>query len=331
MVNYKNVFCKKKVLITGGLGFIGSNLAYELIRLKANILIVDSLSPLCGGNMFNIYGIKKYLKLKIKDIQNRSIMDNLVKGQNYIFNLVGQVSHIDSMKNPFADLEANCRTHLTVLEACKKNNPNAKIVFTGTRGQYGKPQYLPVDEDHPIRPIDVNGIHKATAEGYHRLYREAYDMRITILRLTNTYGPRYQMRHNRQGFLNWFIRLAIDNQKIKIYGNGRQIRDFNYVDDVVNALLLAAANERATGEIFNLGGFEPKSLIEIARIVVGQAKSGNIKNIPYPEQTKKLEIGNYYADFKKIKSLLGWNPTISLREGTGQTIQYYRKNKGQYW
>lgn len=331
MVNYKKIFCRKKVLITGGLGFIGSNLAHQLIKLEANVLIIDSLSVLYGGNIFNINGVRKYLNLKISDIRDSSIMDELVKGQDYIFNLAGQVSHIDSMQDPFADLNANCRIHLTILESCRKNNPNVKIIFTGTRGQYGKPQYLPVDEGHPIQPIDVNGIHKATAEAYHRLYHEAYGIKTTILRLTNTYGPRGQMRHSRQGFLNWFIGRAIDNKKVKIYGNGQQIRDFNYVDDVVRALLLAATDARATGEIFNLGGLEPKSLIDVANLIVNLTKSGSIETIPYPKEIKKLEIGDYYANFSKIKTLLGWNPSVSLQDGLLKTVQYYRKNKRYYW
>jgi len=331
MADYKKVFYKKKVLITGGLGFIGSSLAHELVKLEADIMIADSLSPLYGGNLFNICGVKKYLKIKISDIRNRLIVNKLVRGQDYIFNLSGQVSHIDSMRDPFADLEANCRAQLAILEACKINNPTAKIVFAGTRGQYGRPQYLPVDEGHPIQPIDVNGIHKAAGEAYHRLYGEAYGIKTTTLRLTNTYGPRSQMRHSRQGFLNWFIRLALDNKKIKIYGDGLQIRDFNYIDDVVRAFLLAAGDARAAGESFNLGGFEPMSLIDITQMIIDTAGSGRLEVIPYPEEVKGLEVGDYYADFTKIKDFLGWGPSVSLQDGLARTIQYYRKNKRHYW
>src|SRR3990172_1432866 len=247
-------------------------------------------------------------------------MSYLVKGQDLIFNLAGTLSHIDSMKDPFTDLEINCVSQLYLLEDCRKNNLNVKILFAGTRGQYGKALYLPVDEKHPMHPIDVNGINNIAGEWYHILYYNAYGIKTTSLRLTNTYGPRHQMKHSKQGFLNWFIRLAIDNEDITIYEPGSQKRDFNYVDDVVEAMLLAMASDKTNGEVFNLGTGEPRSIKDIAEMAVKTAGSGKIKFVPYPEEKKKIEIGDYYSSFKKINQILGWKPKVLLEEGFIRTV-----------
>lgn len=326
-----NIFAGKNVMVTGGLGFIGSNLAHVLVKLKARVLIIDSLSPLYGGNIFNIKGIKDKCKIYIKNIRDQSLMNSLVKRQDFIFNLAGQVSHIDSLENPLQDLEANCQTHLVLLEACKRHNPKVKIVFAGTRGQYGKPAYLPVDENCPMNPIDINGINKIAAEKYHMLYNRNYGLRTTSLRLTNTYGPRHEMKNSKQGFLNWFIRLAIDDKEIKIFGDGRQLRDFNYIDDVVRAFLIAAVSKKADGQVFNLGSGEPISVLDVANLVVKLSMSGKTKQIPFPEKNKKVEIGDYYANCTKIKKILGWKPNISLMDGLKMTIEYYKRNKRYYW
>ena len=327
----KDFYKGKNILITGGLGFIGSTLAHRLAEFESKILIVDSLIPEYGGNMFNIKGIEDKVKVNIADVRDNYGMSYLVKGQDLIFNLAGTLSHIDSMKDPFTDLEINCVSQLSLLEACRKNNLNVKILFAGTRGQYGKALYLPVDEKHPMHPIDVNGINNIAGEWYHILYYNAYGIKTTSLRLTNTYGPRHQMKHSKQGFLNWFIRLAIDNEDITIYEPGSQKRDFNYVDDVVEAMLLAMASDKTNGEVFNLGTGEPRSIKDIAEMAVKTAGSGKIKFVPYPEEKKKIEIGDYYSSFKKINQILGWKPKVLLEEGFIRTVGYYKKYKMYYW
>ena len=321
----------KNVLITGGLGFIGSNLAHTLAGRCGELTLVDSLIPRYGGNLFNISGIEDKVHVNIADVRDASSMHHLVRGQDVIFNLAGQVSHIDSMTDPFTDLEINCRSQLSILEACKKNNRDVKIVFAGTRGQYGKVEKLPVDEDHPMRPTDVNGINKIAGEWYHILYNNVYDVRACSLRLTNTYGPRHHMRTSRQGVLSWFIRLAVGGGDIELFGGGEQQRDFNYVGDVVEALMLAAASDDANGEVFNVGSGKPVSLKEAAELACEVAGAGSVRAVPFPPDKKKIEIGNYYADISKIKRILGWEPRTSLRDGLRRTIEFYRRYRQHYW
>ncbi len=321
----------KKVMITGGLGFIGSNLARRLVEWGADILIVDSLIPDYGGNLFNIESIKDKIRVNIADIRDRNSMDYLVRGHDYIFNLAGQVSHIDSMRDPYTDLEINCRSQLSLLEACRYCNPGVKIIYASTRQVYGAPDYLPVDEKHLLHPTDVNGINKMAGEWYHILYNNVYGIQATSLRLTNTYGPRQLVKHNRQGFIGWFIRLAVDGEEISVYGDGKQLRDLNYVDDVVQAFLLAGAKNGANGQIFNLGGVEPVSLLEIIEILTELCPQASYKLVPFPKSKKRIDIGNYYGDYGKIKAALGWEPGVPLREGLAKTIEFYRQHRDHYW
>ncbi len=321
----------KKVLITGGLGFIGSNLAHRLVAVGADVMLVDSLIPDYGGNLFNIHGIEDRIKVNIADVRDESSMNYLVKGQDIIFNLAGQVSHIDSMLDPFTDLEINCRSQLSILEACRHNNPEVKVIYASTRQLYGVPDTLPVRESHLLHPTDVNGINMMAGEWYHILYNNVYDIRSTSLRLTNTYGPRMLMKHNRQGFVPWFIRLAVDDQEISIFGDGKQRRDMTYVDDVVDAFLLSACRDEANGEVFNLGGLEVVNLIDFTEILIDAAGTGRYAIVPFPEERKRIDIGDYYADYSKIKEVLGWEPKVTLREGLAKTVEYYRKYKQYYW
>ena len=321
----------KKVLITGGLGFIGSNLAHALAGHCAELTLVDSLIPQYGGNLFNVSGIEDKVKVNIADVRDESSMDYLVRGRDVIFNLAGQVSHLDSMRDPYTDLEINCRSQLSILEACKKNNREVKLVFAGTRGQYGKALRLPVDEMHLMQPTDVNGINKMAGEWYHILYNNVYGIRACSLRLTNTYGPRHHMRTSRQGVLSWFIRLAIEGREIKLFGGGEQQRDFNYVDDVVAALLLAGVSDDANGEVFNIGSGSAVSLREAAELVCEIAGTGSVRSVPFPSDKKKIEIGNYYADIRKAQRVLGWRPSTPLREGLERTIAFFRKYRRYYW
>jgi len=330
-MNYRDCFKGKDVLITGGLGFIGSNLAIELVGLGSKVTLVDSMIPEYGSNFFNIKEIEDKVKVNIADVRDEHSMKYIVKERDYIFNLAGTLSHIDSMIDPYTDLEINCRSQLSILEACRKNNKDAKIIFAGTRGQYGKPAYLPVDEKHLLQPVDINGINNTAGEWYHILYNNVYGIRAISLRLTNTYGSRHQMRHSRQGFLNWFIRLAFDKQEIQIYGEGKQVRDFNYVHDVVKAFLLAAADDKVNGQVFNLGSGHPINVADIAKLVIRTVGSGSYRHINFPSDKIKIEIGDYYADFGKIKNALGWEPETSLEDGLQKTIDFYRRFQKHYW
>jgi UDP-glucose 4-epimerase len=321
----------KKAMITGGLGFIGSNLAHRLVDYGADVLIVDSLIPDYGGNLFNVEGIQDRVRINIADVRDASGMNYLVRGQDYIFNLAGQVSHVDSMSDPYTDLEINCRSQLSLLEACRRNNPTVKVIYASTRQIYGVPDYLPVDEKHLLHPTDVNGINKMAGEWYHILYSNVYGIRATSLRLTNTYGPRQLMKHNRQGFIGWFIRLAIDGEEISLYGDGRQLRDLNYVDDVVEAFLLAGVMETVNGHVYNLGGPEPVSLLQIVEMLLELCPQASYKLVPFPPEKKRIDIGDYYGDYSKIRAALGWEPRVSLREGLSRTVDFYRKYKGHYW
>ncbi len=320
----------KNVLITGGLGFIGSNLAIRLAELGAKVTVVDSLIPEYGGNLFNINGYKDRININIADIRDEFSMAYLIKGKEYLFNLAGQTSHIDSMENPYVDLDINCRAQLSILEACKKNNPTIKIVYASTRQIYGKPDFLPVNESHLLHPTDVNGINKMAGEWYHILYNNVYGIRSCSLRLTNTYGPRMRIKDARQTFLGIWIRFLIENRPIEVWGDGTQVRDFNYVDDVVDSMLLAALSEDANGHVFNLGSPEHVSLKELAELMIKINGKGRFRIIPFPEQHRAIDIGDYYGDYGKIHKLLHWKPRTTLVDGLTKTFEYYYRHISHY-
>lgn len=331
MNNYQGAFRNAKVLITGGLGFIGANLARQLVDFGAEVLLVDSLIPQYGGNLFNISGIENKVRINIADVRDQHSMNYLIQGQNYLFNLAGQTSHLDSMKDPYTDLEINCRSQLSILEACLKHNPDVKIVFASTRQIYGVPDYLPVDERHILHPTDVNGINKMAGEWYHIVYNNVYGIQACALRLTNTYGPRMRVKDARQTFLGWWLRQLIEGKEIQVFGDGRQVRDFNYVDDVVEAMSLAAASKETNGQIFNLGGDVPIELRDLSKLLIDIHGKGSFRFVSFPPDSKKIDIGNYYGDYRKIRSDLGWYPKTSLREGLSRTLEYYKKFSQYYW
>ena len=323
-------FRGKNCLITGGLGFIGSNLARALLEMGAQITLVDSLIPEYGGNLFNVADIEDRVRVNISDVRDRFSMRALVKDQDYLFNLAGQTSHLDSMHNPYADLEINCHAQISILEACRHHNPELKIVFASTRQLYGKPDYLPVDEMHLKRPVDVNGINKMAGEWYHILYNNVYGIRACALRLTNTYGPRMRIVDARQTFLGIWVQQAIAGQPFEVWG-GDQLRDFTYIDDCVSALLLAAENPAADGQIFNLGGLEPVTLRALAELLIEEnGGRGEFEIKEFPAERKKIDIGDYYCDWSLIQRTLGWQPTIGEREGLRRTLEFYRENSARY-
>jgi UDP-glucose 4-epimerase len=326
MTNFK----AKNILITGGLGFIGSLLARRLVDLGAEITIVDSLIPKYGGNLFNVESIKDKVKINISDVRDGHSMKYLVQGKDYLFNLAGQTSHTDSMNDPYTDLEINARAQLSILEACKKYNRDIKVIFASTRQMYGIPQYLPVDERHSLSPVDVNGINKMAGEWYHLVYHNVHGIRSTVLRLTNTYGPHMRVKDARQTFLGIWIRKIIEGEPIMIFGDGKQVRDFNYVDDVVEALLLAAQNEDANGMIYNMGADDPITLKDTAELMIKLYGSGSYEIVPFPEDRKVIDIGDYYGDYRKIRSRLGWKPKIPLDDGLDRTLKFYRRNFRKY-
>jgi UDP-glucose 4-epimerase len=328
--DYREFYRGRRVMITGGLGFIGSNLARQLVSLGADVLLVDSLIPDYGGNLFNIDGIADRVHVNVADVRQQSTMNYLVRDRDVIFNLAGQVSHIDSMRDPAADLEINCRGQLTILEACRYNNPDIKVVYAGTRQVYGHPDSLPVNETHLVRPSDVNGINKAAGEYYHLVYNNVFKVRACSLRLTNVYGPRQLIRHNRQGFIGWFIRLAIEDHAIQIYGDGSQLRDFVYVDDAADAFLRAGANDACNGEVFNVGGTEPIAHAALAALLVKLAGSGRIEYVAWPADKKAIDIGDFYADSSKIQAATGWRPAVPFADGLRRTIVYYRQHFDRY-
>lgn len=325
------LFVGKRVLITGGLGFIGSNLARELVNANAEVVLVDSLVPEYGGRRENVAGIDHLLRVNISDVRDEHSLRALVRGQDVIFNLAGQTSHLDSMVDPYTDLEINCRSQLSILEACRHNNPEARVIFASTRQLYGRPQYLPVDEEHPLVPADVNGINKLAGEWYHLLYGRIYGIRVSVLRLTNTYGPRMRVRDARQTFLGFWFRLLLTGQPLTIFGDGEQRRDFTYVDDAVSAFLTAATREKAVGAVYNLGSDEVVSLRQLAQMLVGVAGEGSYELVPFPPDRKAIDIGDYYGDYARIRNDLGWEPRVGLQEGLARTIAFYRRHGEEFW
>ncbi len=328
--DYREFYRGRRVLITGGLGFIGSNLALALADLGADVLIVDSLLPDYGGNLFNVAGAEDRLRVNIADVRQGTTMNYLVRGRDVIFNLAGQVSHIDSMRDPHTDLEINCRSQLTILEACRQHNPETKVVFAGTRQIYGRPDRLPVDETHLVRPTDINGINKAAGENYHIVYNNVFGVRACSLRLTNVYGPRQLIRHNRQGFIGWFIRLALEGREIQIYGDGSQVRDFVFVEDVCDAFLRAGYLDACNGDVFNVGGSEPIAHRDLVALLLEEADRGTVQYVPWPDEKRRIDIGSFYSDSTKFSNATGWRPGVGLREGFRRTLSYYRQHFDRY-
>ena len=323
-------FQSKKVAITGGLGFIGSHLAKALVDSGAQVTIIDSLIPQYGGNLFNISGIANQIKINISDVRDSHALKYLLSDQDYLFNLAGQTSHLDSMHDPKTDLDINAAAQLSIVEACRLHNPKIKIIFASTRQIYGKPQFLPVTEAHPIHPVDINGIHKWAGESYHSLYQEVYGLKTCSLRLTNTYGPHMRIFDARQTFLGIWFKQLLQGKPIQVFGDGMQLRDFNYVDDVVEAFLIAAQNPLSNGKVFNLGGNEIINLKDLAAKVITLKKGASFEIIPFPPERKAIDIGDYYGSSELIEQTLGWNPKVSLNHGLEKTFSFYEQHSAEY-
>lgn len=317
-----------RVLVTGGLGFLGSNLARRLVGLGARVTLVDSLEPNQGGLRDNAAGIEDRVAIEIGDLRDEALLACVLPGQEVIFNLAGQTSHLDSMRDPQLDMELNCRAQLRLLEAWRTMAPEARVVFASTRQIYGRPDYLPVDERHPLRPVDINGAHKLAGETYHRLYGEVYGLKAAVLRLTNTYGPRMRIKDARQTFLGVWIRAALEGAPFEVWG-GAQLRDFSYVDDVTRAMLLAAVTPGAFGEVFNLAGSPPASLLQTAELLAGLT-GARFEVQAYPAERRRIDIGDYHADDRRFRALTGWSPHVDLAQGLGLTLDYFRDRLGAY-
>ena len=323
-------YAGRRVLITGGLGFIGSNLAIRLVEHGAQVTVLDALIPEHGGNRFNLAPVASRVRVEISDLRDAAAMPAAVRDQEFVFHLAGQVSHGDSMRDPELDLAVNCVATINLVEACRRVNPEAHLIYTSTRQVYGIPRVLPVAEDHPTMPVDVNGINKLAGEYYHLLYERTYGLRSAVLRLTNTYGPRQQIRSDRQGFLGIFIRRALRGETIRLYGTGAQVRDLNYVDDVVDALLAAGITEGCYGQVLNLGAPRPYSLREVVEVLGGLCPV-DFETVPFPRDRKLIDIGDYYGDYSRFADLTGWQPRIELAEGLERTLSFYRRHPATYW
>jgi UDP-glucose 4-epimerase len=327
----KDVFAGARVLITGGLGFIGSNLAIRLVGAGAQVTLVDAMIPEYGGNLFNIDSVKDQVTVNFGDICDRHAMDWLVRGQDYVFHLAGQVSHVMSLTDPYPDIEYNIKGTVVLMEALRRYNPWARLVFTGTRGQYGPATRLPVSEDAPTNPKGIYEISNLTAEKIIQVYNDVHNIHSVLLRLTNIYGPRAQMRHSQYGVANWFVRLALDDATIRVFGDGQIKRDFLYVDDCVNALLRCAADDRARGRVLNVGIDRPTTFRELAETLIRLCGSGRWEFAPFTPERKAQEPGDFYSDITAIRTLIGWEPRTSLEEGLAETVRYYRTHRRHYW
>jgi UDP-glucose 4-epimerase len=320
----------KKILITGGLGFIGSNLARRLVECGNSVTVVDSLIPEYGGNLRNLHHLKNQIVVNLSDVRDPFSINELIKGQDYLFNLAGQTSHLDSMNDPFTDLDINAKAQLSILEACRKNNRDIRIVFASTRQVYGKPQHLPVNEKHPLNPVDVNGINKIAGEQYHLLYNQVYGIRSSVLRLTNTYGPRMRIKDARQTFLGIWIRNLIEKKPIQVFGDGKQRRDYNYVEDVVDALIIAATENKAIGRVYNLGAPDPMSLSETAKIMCHGFEAATWNLVPFPKDRKAIDVGDFICDYSSFSSAFGWEPKIKFEEGIKRSLEYFQSELEHY-
>jgi len=325
-----NFFKGKKVLITGGAGFIGSSLCLELVKRGSDVTVLDPLLPLYGGNMFNLEPVLKDIKFVDGDIRDKELVNDLVSGQDLIFDLAAQVSYIDSKDEPFLDLDINCFGHLAVMEAARATASTARIIFSSSRLVYGKIQSTPVREDHPTEPLSLYGIHKLTAEKYYRYYYDTFGLDTVAVRIPNPYGPRQQMKHNKYSIVGWFTRQSLDGETITIFGDGKQERDYLYIDDIVDGLL-RVAEKGLSGEVYNLGTEEVVTFVDMVDAILKETHTGGKKHISWPENYEKNESGGYVADTSKIEKDTGWKARVTLKDGIKRMVKYYKNHRMHYW
>ena len=318
-----------RAVIIGGLGLIGSAIARRLVSLDAEVLLIDSMIPEYGGNLANIADIRDRVTISIADIRGGYGLRHLLSGQDFLFNLAAQTSHLDSMSAPKEDLAINCTAQLQLLEVCRSVNPGIAIVHAGTRQIYGRPEYLPVDERHPLRPVDVNGVNKMAGEAYHLLFRDVYGVKTRSLRLTNVYGPGMRIKDARQNFLGIWLRRVIEGEPFEVWG-GEQRRDLLYVDDAAEAFLYAAITPEAEGLALNVGGDEPYSLADLAAAIIEANGGGQYEIREFPPERKRIDIGDFLTDDSRFRSLSGWRPRISLLDGLRRSLDYYRSHLTNY-
>jgi UDP-glucose 4-epimerase len=329
-MNVSNYYRGKRILITGGLGFLGSNLAHKLVSFDANVTIIDNLDPLYGGNLYNVNSIRDKLKIIIGDIQDESLITPLLLDCDIVFHFAAQVSYIDSLNIPFRDLDLNARTTLSILEILRKHNPGTKIVFSSSRMVIGKSNNLIVDESVHTNPLSLYAIHKLASEKYLLMYHSDFGIPVIIFRITNPYGIRQQLKHNKYSLVGWFIRMAMENKTITIFGDGRQLRDYIYVEDIIEAFLMSTANSESTGEIINLGSGYSSEFGEMVYNIIRIVGSGEIKYVDWPVNYERIETGNFQVDISKLKSLTGWAPSVTLEQGIRQTYEYYKSELSHY-
>jgi UDP-glucose 4-epimerase len=327
----RNSLSGKHVMITGGLGMIGSTLAHRLVAAGASVTLVDNCMEPYGANLHNVAGIRSKVRIRITDIRDKEAMKSLVRGKDIVFNLAGQVSHSDSLQDPYLDADINYLGHLNVLEGIRRHSPKAVVLYAGSRLQYGKIERVPVDESHPLAPLTPYALNKTVAESMYRFYYTSYGIRCVLFRIANPYGPRSQMKHSRYSMVNWVIRQAMENKRTRIFGDGRQVRDYIYVEDLADAFLTAAGTPAAYGRVFNIGSGEGTSFRDMVHLVLTTVGTGSAAHVPWPRQYVDVETGDYVTDITKFRRATGWLPAVSMEEGIRRTYAYYQKHRSHYW
>jgi nucleoside-diphosphate-sugar epimerase len=322
---------EKRVVVFGGAGMIGSTVVNLLVRNGAMVTVVDAMLPLYGGNLFNLEEVKDKIVFVQGDIRDEELVRRSVRDKEIVFNFAAQVSYVRSNREPFLDLDINCKGTLNILESCKKDNPYAKILFASSRFVYGTIEYNPVDEKHPFNCLSIYGIHKLASEKYHIFYHSAYGLDTVCLRISNPYGPRQQMKHNEWGIVNWFVRLAMEKKPLTVYGSGSQSRDYIYVEDIAKAFISAAESPKTKGSIYNVGIGKGRSFIDMAKIIAKNIEGTLIDQVEWPKDRYFVETGDYIANIKRIVEDTNWQPEIDLEEGIRRTVDYYQKYKEYYW
>lgn len=329
-MSFEEYYRGREVLITGGLGFLGSNLARRLVELGARVTLVDNFQPGHGANMRNIEGIAADVRVVEKDIRDADAMQREVAGREVIFHIAGQTSHTDSMKDPFPDIDINCRGNMVFLESVRLHNPGARVVYASTRAIYGAPVRVPADEETRPNPTDIYGADKFAGEQYHNIYHRAHGIPVVVLRCSNSYGPRAQIAHPKFGILNWFVGLILRGETIRVFGDGAQLRDYTYVDDTVEAFLAAGALPGIVGRTFNVGAPVQIKFIDMVKTLIDVAGRGAFELVPWPADYKAIEVGDFACDISRARAELGWEPKTSFNDGLKKTFDYYAENLKYY-